>query len=222
MIRKLFLVIAIVALTVTASQKVEAQEFEGKMTLTIEYEEVPEEYEPYISMFPKESILYVKGKKTRIEQNTMGGSNITIMDSETNKGFMIMNAMGQKAAYELDGTQDKKEDAKKPTVTLIDEKKVISGYNCKKASVKFDEEEDPIIVWYTDEITGVYNPQYSNLEIKGSIMEYSVKAQGMEMKMTITHISKEKVADDKFTVPAGYEVKPYSEMLKMAGGQGDK
>lgn len=193
-----------------------AQSFEGKMTMKIEYEEVPEEYEPYMSMFPKESQLYVKGKKTRIEQNTMGGTNITIMDSETNKGFIIMNMMGMKNAYEMN-TADmaKAAEGPKPTITYKDETKEIAGYKCKKAELKYEGEEEPMILWYTEEITDVYNQQYSNIGLKGSVMEYTVAANGMVMTMSVKEIKKEKVSEDMFKVPEGYEVKPYEELMKM-------
>lgn len=218
--KKLILAIAVVGLSVFTSQKSIAQDFEGKMTMTIEYEEVPEEIEPYLSMLPKESTLYVKGTKTRIEQNTMGGSNITIMDSKTNKGYIIMNMMGQKSAFEMDGTDEAvvKKDTVKPEVKILDETKEIAGYKCKKATVKYSSEEEPMIVWFTEEIKGVYNQQYNGVGINGAIMEYTVNAQGMEMKMSITKISKETVSDDKFTVPEGYEIKSQKEMMKMMGG----
>lgn len=217
--KKIFLALGVIGLSVLSTQNLFAQDFEGKMTMTIEYEEVPEEIEPYLSMLPKESVLYIKGTKTRIEQNTMGGSNITIMDSKTNKGYIIMNMMGQKSAFELNGSDDadSKKDTVKPVVKVLDETKEIAGYKCKKATVKYADEEEPMVVWFTEEIIGVYNQQYNNVGINGAIMEYNVKAQGMEMKMTVSKISKEKVSDDKFTVPEGYEVKSYDELKKMSG-----
>lgn len=216
--RKLIWNAAIAIAVIFVGANVNAQSFEGKMTMKIEYEEVPEEYEPYMSMFPKESQLYVKGKKTRIEQNTMGGSNITIMDSETGKGYMVMNAMGQKAAYELESGVEKKDTSKLPTVTYKDETKEIAGYKCKKAELKYDGEEEAMTIWYTEEITDVYNQQYSGMGIKGSVLEYTVAANGMVMTMTVSDIKKEKVSDDKFSVPEGYEIKPYSELMKLGQG----
>jgi hypothetical protein len=202
---------------------VNAQSFEGKMTMMIEYEEVPEEMEPYIGMLPKETQMYVKGKKTRIEQNTMAGSNITIMDTETNKGYIVMNMMGQKAAYEMNAEDIKKaEEGPKPAITYKDETKEIAGYKCKKAELKYDGEEEPMVIWYTEEITDVYNQQYSGIGIKGAVMEYSVNANGMAMTMTVKEIKKEKISDDMFTVPAGYEIKPYSDLMKMGMMGGDE
>lgn len=218
--KKLILAIAVVGLSVFNSQKSTAQDFEGKMTMTIEYEEVPEEIEPYLSMLPKESTIYVKGSKTRIEQNTMGGSNITIMDSKTNKGYIVMNMMGQKSAFEMDGSDESvtKKDTVKPEVKVLDETKEIAGYKCKKATVKYPGEDEAMTVWFTEDIKGVYNQQYNSAGINGAIMEYNVNAQGMEMKMSISKISKEKVSDDKFVVPEGYEIKSQKEMMKMMGG----
>jgi GLPGLI family protein len=216
--KKLILKAVIAIAVVFVGANINAQSFEGKMTMKIEYEEVPEEYEAYMSMFPKESQLYVKGKKTRIEQNTMGGTNITIMDSESGKGFMVMNAMGQKAAYELEGGVETKDTSKLPTVSYKDETKEIAGYKCKKAELKYAGEDEPMTIWYTEEISGVYNQQYSGIGIKGSVLEYTVAANGMVMTMTVSEIKKEKVSDDKFKVPEGYEVKPYSELMKLGRG----
>ncbi len=192
---------------------INAQSFEGKMTIKIEYEEVPEEYEAYISMFPNESQLYVKGKKTRVEQNSMAGSNVTIMDSETGKGIILVNALGKKTAYEMTTADTKKGDDKKPVITYVDETKEIAGYKCKKAELKFEGDDEVTVVWYTEEITDVYNQQYSGYGIKGAVMEYTVSANGMVMTMTVASISKETVSDDKFVIPEGYELKPYSDMM---------
>lgn len=207
---KLFALIYFVLVPVVLN----AQTFEGKITMKIEYEEVPEEYEAYISMFPKESQMYVKGKKTRTEQNSMAGSNVNIMDSETGKGIILVNSMGQKTAYEMNITDIKKDETKKPVITYLDETKDIAGYKCKKAELKFEGEDEPTVIWYTEEITDVYNQQYSGYGIKGAVMEYTVAANGMVMTMTVASISKETVSDDKFVIPEGYELKPYSDMMK--------
>jgi len=214
--KKCFFTSLLVCLSVFSLSFANAQEFEGKITLKIEYEEVPEEYEPYINMFPKEMTTYVKGKKTCVEQNTMGGGTTTVMDSETGKGFMIMTMMGKKEAYEMSATDAGTKSETKPTITYTDETKEIAGYICKKAELKFEGEEEVMTVWYTEEIASGYNSHFPG--IKGFLMEYSVENRGMVMVMTVTSVSKETVSDSKFTLPEGVELKPYSDFIKAGQG----
>ncbi|MEO8761599.1 MAG: DUF4412 domain-containing protein [Bacteroidia bacterium] len=94
------------------------------------------------------------------------------------------------------------------------EKKEIAGYSCKKViatmpddpSVKFD-------VYYTDELN-VSNPNentpYSPL--KGMLMQYRLKKLGLELEFVAKGVTKEKIADTDFELPAYYKVITLQEM----------
>lgn len=189
--------------------------FEGKITLKIEYEEIPEEYEQFISMFAKEAITYIKGKKTRSEQNSSMGSNVTIVNGETGEGVILSNMMGQKFAMKFNDSTSISSDTLKPVITYSNETKEIAGYKCKKAEIKYGE-EDPMEVWYTEELESGGKTMHHGL--KGTLMQYTVSQKGMVMVMTVTNISKETVSEDKFVVPDGYTYKTKEELMKMGMG----
>lgn len=214
--KKLIWKAAIAIAVFTMGANVNAQSsFEGKITMKIEYEEVPEEYEPYMSMFAKEAITYVKGNKTRSEQASTMGSNVTIMNGETGEGVLLSSMMGQKIAMKMNDSTSKSADTLKPVITYSNETKEIAGYKCKKAELKYGE-EDPIEVWYTEELETGGKSSFSGL--KGTPMQYTVSERGMVMVMTVTNVSKETVSDDKFIVPEGYTYKTKEELMKMGTG----
>ena len=195
-------------------------EFEGKIVYSISYEDLPEEYAAYTSMMPKESTIYIKGEKTRVEQSTGMGSTITIIDNKAKTGYICMDMMGNKMAFKMDAkTFDDNSNAnEKPEVTYSNETKTIAGYTCKKAEIKSKDAEEPMVVWFTEEIPTFKSKDFKY--INGFPMEYQVKNGGMTMLMTATTISKEKVSDTYFKIPSGYTEKSMQDMESMFGGGG--
>lgn len=212
--------VGLTALSFTTDKK--AKPFEGKITFEINYDELPEAIEPYRAMLPKETVTYVKGPKTRVEQTTMGTTVVTVVNSEKKTGFMLMDQFGGKTAYTMDA-KDFDKDAKTPEnmeVTYTKETKEIAGYKCTKAEIKDKKDGNVMTAWVTDEISGS-NKQLSYL--KGYPLEYTVKAQmGMTMTMKAKTIDKTKVEDGMFEIPKDYTQKPMSDLQKqmqqMQGG----
>lgn len=186
-----------------------AQKFEGKITYSIEYDEIPEALEAYESMLPKESTITIKENKSKLEQNMAGmGSSSVISDSKANTGVMLINMMGQKVAVKMtkEDIEAEKKEAPKSKTVLGTETKVIAGYKCKKATVK-NADGTEVVVWYTDLIPtlGGANNKTGG-DIPGFPMEYSVDGgNGMALTMSVSKVSQEKVADSSFEIPAGYE-----------------
>jgi len=95
-----------------------------------------------------------------------------------------------------------------------DEKKEIAGYMCKKViatmpddpGVKFD-------VYYTDELN-VKNPNENTpySQLKGMLMQYRLKRLGLELEFVAKGVTKEKIADTEFELPAYYKVISLKEM----------
>lgn len=189
--------------------------FEGKLVYSLEYEDMPAEYEAYASMFPKEMTMYVKGKKSRAEQPTGFGNTITIIDSKANTMVIVLDMMGMKNAYKLTAEDMKKqqEGIDKPEIVYSEETKDIAGFTCKKAEMKSGDETT--VIWFTDQIQAAGGKNFG--ELKGFPMEYSIKANGMTILTTVKSVSKEKISDKYFDIPEGYEVKPYSEFPSMGG-----
>jgi GLPGLI family protein len=186
-----------------------AQKFEGKITYSIEYEEVPEAIEPYISMLPKESKITIKGTKSKAEQSMGGmGTSSVISDSKEGSSLMLISMMGKKAAVKMtkEEIEAEKENAPKSKTTITKETKVIAGYKCTKATVK-TEDESEMTVWYTTEIPALAGANNkTGADIPGFPMEYTVNGgNDMVMTMSVSKVEKAKVANSEFEIPEGYE-----------------
>lgn len=198
-----------------------AQDFEGKITLDIEYSELSEDYEAYEAMLPSEMLYKIKGTKAKIEQESMGASTSTIIDNETKEGVVLMNMMGQKIAIKMDLNDEEIEKKEKALVVKkTDETKEIAGYSCKKAIVTSDD-GTTMDVWYTKEIQGFKNP-YNVFagKIDGFPMQYEKEGQGMGMVITVSKIEKTEIKDSEFEVPAGYEEMNMEELKEIIGEMG--
>jgi Domain of unknown function (DUF4412) len=200
-----------------------AKGLEAKMTFEIIYEELPEMFEPYRAMLPKEMVSYVKGSKSRMEQGTMGVNTVTVSDSEKKTGFMLMDQMGTKNAYTMDSKDIEKEAASTADLyeaTYTTETKEIAGYKCTKVDIKNKKDGTLSYAYVTKEIPG-NNKTYSFLN--DFALEYSIHTENdMTMVMRVKTFEKMKVADSFFEIPKDYPVKTMAEFQKeMEKLQGD-
>jgi hypothetical protein len=218
--KKLFIACLSVAALTTMSFVSKSPVFEGKIVYSISYEDLPEEYASYMSMLPKESTMYVKGEKFRLEQSAGMGTTVTIIDNKAKTGYICMDMMGNKMAFKMDAKtfENNTADENKPEVKYTDETKTIAGYTCKKAEIMSKDAEEPMVIWFTDELPAFNNKDFKY--INGFPMEYQVKNGGITMLMTVTTVSKEKVSDSYFKVPEGYTEKTMQDMESMFGTGG--
>lgn len=196
--------------------------FEGTVKFAITYGDLPPEMAGYEAMLPKELTTKIKNGNSKTEQSTAMGTNITIADKDGN-ATILMNMMGQKVAIK-ESAKDKKQENNKPIITYIDETKEIAGYKCKKAELKFADTDEVMVVYYTEDIsTLATNPQIGVNGLKGFMMEYSLENQGIEMTISASTVTKEKISDAEFIVPSDYEVMTKEEFQKMmSGGVGEE
>ncbi len=74
-------------------------------------------------------------------------------------------------------------------------------------------------MYYTETIDSKSQFSKQWRKFKGFPMEYVVTSAGFTMKMTAKTITKEKVADELFKIPADYKIMTQEEFTKMMGGQ---
>jgi len=177
-----------------------AQIKQGKIIYKINYPgiDLPSDKK---AMLPSESVCYFSNNSCRTESDGfMGMKMVTICTKE--EMTMLMDIMGKKIA--MNPRDDKSMKAKTPTISYSEETKKIAGYDCKKASLVFDE-NTKIVVWCAEGITGggSWGGNFENL--KGAPLEYTADLNGMSMTMTATKVSEEKVSKKKFEIPSDYE-----------------
>ncbi|MBX7203070.1 MAG: DUF4412 domain-containing protein [Bacteroidia bacterium] len=219
--KKIILILSVFAFALNLN----AQNFEGRIVFTIEYPKLPDPN--MASMLPTETNTYFKDGKSRFEMNmSMGMKNATISDAATGTSVVLMEMMGQKYALTGAGEDaESKKAADETKVTISKETKKIAGYNCTKAVLEVPTKEGAPMnmeAWFTNDLK--FNKGYAVGPLKkidGTILQYSIMQNGMEMKLTAKEVVKEKVAADKFVIPADYTKMTQEEFMK-AMGQGGK
>ena len=196
------LLLAFVAVAIalpTLAQK----KFEGTITFSLEYQDLPAEMAAMEAMLPDEMTTQIKGDKTRLEQSLgMGMSQVTITDLKKGSGTLLMDMMGKKMAVEMSKDDlkemDKKKSDKKPEFKYVDGTKKIAGYDCKKALVSV-EGMGEMEIFYTDELPAGTNKQFEGL--KGFPLEYTIDSGQFKMKMTAKSVKKEALGANLFAIP---------------------
>lgn len=219
------LVLVVCLLVYTGQAKAGDKDFIGVIVYNISYSDT--EMDPQMAaMMPKTMKMKINGLKSRTEISMGMGSTIVVFNGEDKSGFTLMDIMGQKYAMEMSAEEleaDLEEEADMD-VEITGETKMIAGYTCKKALVKSKESEAEnveMVVYFTDELgSGMLN--YNNpvfKDVEGVMMEYSMQEKDMSMTFSAISVTKEKVSDDEFEIPEGYNVMSMSQFESMFGGQ---
>lgn len=174
---------------------------------------------------------YIKGDKAKTEISSMMFSSITYIDGQ--KVTSLTDAMGNKSGYTTTKEElelaDKNEPTEKPSIVYTEEKKMIAGYECKKAivtSLTKDKKESITTVWVTDKIVNKHKQvgrsgrgrgmaDLSDLKGYPLAMEMPMSMQGAEAKIVMTTLEvSSQVIDDSVFVPntEGYTMMSYKEM----------
>jgi GLPGLI family protein len=201
------------------------KEFSGTIVYNITYPDSKLDAQT-MAMMPKTLKMKIKGNMSRTEMSLGMGTTVVIFDNESKSGVTLMDFMGQKFAMKMTSEDIEKEMKETPETTVLNttETKEIAGYTCKKAIVKMKEKgsdtETELIVYYTEELasgkSNEMNPLYK--DIPGTMLEYSMNENGVNMQLTAVSVEKGKIADSEFETPEGFKVVTQEELKSMFGG----
>ena len=124
--------------------------------------------------------------------------------------FQMVKLINKKYALKLSGGEISKSMKLKPSysVEFTNDVKNIIGYNCNKAIVTVNnEQQDVFIVYYTDKIK-INTPNWCNefVAIPGVMLEYQYEKYGICMRFSAKKITFKKVDDEEFLLPSEYKV----------------
>ena len=212
--KKLTLLLVFIGLAFTLA----AQDFEGAITYSIQYLDLPAEMQGMEQMLPKEQKILVKGDKSKFEQATGMSSTTVISDMADGTSTVLIEAQGQKFKITLSKEEvDKSISQQGPAqVTYVSGTKEILGYTCKKAEVVMEGMTEPAIFYYTEDIPMINMRGMEAIELKGMPLEYEMSMQGMNMVVTVTEMTELTLNDSEFVAPAGY-TEMTDEMKSMFG-----
>ncbi len=93
--------------------------------------------------------------------------------------------------------------------------KVIAGFNCSKATIKFEGHE-PIDIFYTDEIQLIEPNRHTPMKIiPGVLMEFTVDYDSLKLKLTAKEFIDEHPPLSAFKIPKGAKISNKDEVVAM-------
>ncbi|MGQ0827062.1 MAG: hypothetical protein ACT4ON_01580 [Bacteroidota bacterium] len=190
----------------------------------IEYDAaVIDQSNPMAGLAPSKMSIKFKNNKSCAEMSAGMGlfSTSFISNPETKSLTQLVKLLNKKFSLVLNEAELKKENALYPfEIISTKETKLIAGYNCIKAHVKFKDDSAPEFdIYYTKELD-IQNPNFANPfhMIDGVLMEYQMKKFGLEMKFTVKTVKKEFVEDTVFELPNDYKSITQQEMNDLFEG----
>ena len=165
--------------------------------------------------------VYIKGNNSRTEMISTLGNETTIYNSKSGSAVILKEFSGQKLMIRLTKEDWDSKNSLYKNISFITtgETKVISGYNCKKATAKL-EDGKMLTVYYTTEIA-IPNKQYDATfaNLPGLPLEYEIETGKLRFSYTVSKINFDVVPLAKFDFPtAGYRVMTYEENQQMKKG----
>lgn len=173
-------------------------------------------------MFPKSMTVKFRNNYTLAELEAgIGAMHISFLSDPKKKTFTNMVSFLDKRAAELSEADVIKRNRYLPdyTVTETKEKKLIAGYNCQKAILKFSDGSPDMPVWFTNDLQ-IDNPNWSNAfyKVNGVLMDYSLKKFGLELHFTASAVKEAQLDSTMFTVPADYQMISEDELDQRLQG----
>lgn len=202
------------AFTLFMAPAIAQKNFEGSITYSIEYIEVPEEVQGLESMLPQEMTMQFSGDYVRLHQEVMGGSQVVVSDNKNKTGFVLMDMMGQKIVIRVPKAAVEEEEANMEATTVEEgtETKTIVGHKCTKATIT-QPDGNKVEVFVTDELGSIKHNSYRQLD--GFPLEYFSYQDGMKLRMTATKVTREKLDKSLFEIPSGYTEMSMEELNQM-------
>jgi len=201
------------------------KEFKGTISYKISFAEGSVD-ENMKAMLPKVIKVSFREGMVKTEINSGMGKQVELMNINEKSSTSLLDIMGQKFSIKTTAEEIQNDLSKAPEtqITYTEETKEIAGYTCKKVIFKFTDKdskkETEIIAYLADDFSneGVYfdNPIFNG--IKGILLEYEMKSNGINMQFTATSVNKKNIPEKEFAVPEDFKETTKDELQEMFGG----
>lgn len=219
--KKSITLVALAAFLLVSGFSQAQKKFEGTVIYSIEF--LGDVDPQQASMMPDQAKVNYKGEMSRMEMESMMGTNTVISDAKNKSGFILLNMMGKKLAMKIDEMLMEKKDKFNPDsydVAITDETKEIAGFKCTKANVTNKETKDAFTIYFSKELLPQGGLSAQNFKgIDGMLLEFQSDMNGMKSQMTAKKVIKEKIDDSIFKMPADYKLVTQQDLMKEFGGE---
>ena len=199
---------------VLSSLSIFAQDyFEGEISYTIEYLQVPEGMKEMQNFLPTKMKFMAKGTQYKVvNEIPEKDDQVNVMNNFDGSGFLLMNFLGHKIALINDPEEVHKENAVyfQAEVEDLNEEKDLLGYECEK--VRFICDGDTSEVYFTSDFL---SPEYKYMKLKGLPLEYVSSKDGLILKVTATEIEEKEISEIEFVIPTDYEEMTKDELEEL-------
>lgn len=166
--------------------------------------------------------VYLTKDKSRSDMLSTPGTETTVYDNKSGRGFILKEYSGQKLM--ITTTADNWAQKNHVNSNLNFEVQAgitnIVGYNCKKAVAK-SENGKTYTVYYDPSIV-IANKQYNNAfsQLPGLPVQYELSSGNLLFKYTLTGMNMDILSGIKFEAPkAGFRVMSYEENQQLKKGE---
>lgn len=166
--------------------------------------------------------VYLTKDKSRSDMLSTPGTETTVYDNKSGRGFILKEYSGQKLM--ITTTADNWAQKNQVNSNLNFEVQAgitnIVGYNCKKAVAK-SENGKTYTVYYDPSIV-IANKQYNNAfsQLPGLPVQYELSSGNLLFKYTLTGMNMDILSGIKFEAPkAGFRVMSYEENQQLKKGE---
>ena len=166
--------------------------------------------------------VYLTKDKSRSDMLSTPGTETTVYDNKSGRGFILKEYSGQKLM--ITTTADNWAQKNQVNSNLNFEVHAgitnIVGYNCKKAVAK-SENGKTYTVYYDPSIV-IANKQYNNAfsQLPGLPVQYELSSGNLLFKYTLTGMNMDILSGIKFEAPkAGFRVMSYEENQQLKKGE---
>ncbi|TND05351.1 MAG: hypothetical protein FD123_3644 [Bacteroidetes bacterium] len=188
---------------------------------TIEYKAVPvDPNDDMAAIAPSKMTVKFKNNLFNAEMAAgFGMANMSFVSDPGKKEFLSMvNLIGQKYASKMGPDSVKYYNHYFPDYDVVEtpEKKMIAGFNCNKALIKFKDGSPAITIYYTKEIK-IDHPNWSNAyyKVDGVLMEYELKKFGLALRFTASTVTESTIDDNVFVLNTEYKKIPNYQLEIM-------
>ena len=196
--------------------------WKGSITYALSYE--GEGITPAsVASSPKQAVIKVMGNKSAVEI-VQGYTIITIIKNpEFNLSVQLIEVGEKKFAIKNKLSEEENDSLRQydVEVDLVNETKIIAGYECKKAVVTWIPrdtalgEEQIFNYYYSSELGSENSNEGGQLaEIPGMLMEFQQIIGKMIMKYQATEVKKGGVKEADFLIPTDYKIVTAEELQK--------
>lgn len=166
--------------------------------------------------------VYLTKDKSRTEMISTPGTETTVFDNRTGKGFILKEYSGQKLMITVTAENWMQKNQVNTNLKFETQSGTfnIRNYNCKKAIAQ--SENGKLYTVYYDPSVVVVNKQYNNAfsQLAGLPIQYELSSGNLIFKYSLVSTSMDVSNTGKFDAPkAGFRVMSYEENQQLKKGE---